>query len=236
MSILSYLFVFLFVTQLAWGYTVVLNSGKRVEGTLISDRESTIVIRDSKGVVISFKKAALNHDAMNVANSQLEEEKPVEAAQRSGNLRGLADLARETKKLRTGKSRAVTLEDLTNTPQITVLGSEEVPAQRDSGGKPSDTKTEREWENRLWKMRQDVNRLRERRIEASTSCEESRRKQQNTRITPSTKPVELLSTYKESSACRKLAEIESQLEQAETRLEDERELARRSGVSWQTLE
>ncbi|MGH9857943.1 MAG: hypothetical protein ACRD4B_08875, partial [Acidobacteriota bacterium] len=146
----------------------------------------------------------------------------------------IVELAAETRRKRTGKAKMISLDDLDQMPELSILGSEEreVSAKSQRTASPD----ERKWETRIWTMKKEVNRLREKLITTESSCEEAQEKQYAARITPSQKPGELMSTYKETSQCRKSAELAKQLQEAETRLENAREEARRAGVSWQTIE
>ncbi|MCI0415777.1 hypothetical protein L0222_23635 [bacterium] len=237
MSTPSYLILilFLFIAQVSCAYTVVLNSGKKVEGTLISEQESTLVMKDSQGVLISLKKSLVDLKATSAANQQ--KAAPVISPERESKRiqPSIVEIALETKSKRTGKSKTVTASDIENAPEISILGLEVQENSRTAKTKVPGP-SERDWERRLLALKREVNRLREKQISAESNCEQSKEKQFALRTTPGRKPVDLMSTYRESSQCRKFAEIVSQLREAETRLEQEREEARRAGVSWQTLE
>ena len=234
MFIPSYLLLFLLTALPAYGYTVVLAGGKTFEGTLVTEQQNTIVIRDSQGVCISFKKSKLDLRTMAVLN-HIETPSGFRATSSKPRSRSsIVELAAETRRKRTGKAKSMSLDDLDRTSRLSILGSEQpdLPPRSISKAGPA----EREWSSRLWALKKEVNRLREKRIAAATSCEETKQKQHSARTTPSQKPVELMDTFKESAQCRKSAELDSQLEEAVNRLENLREEARRAGVSWQTLE
>jgi hypothetical protein len=234
MSIPSFLIVFLFTAQLACAYTVVLTSGKKIDGTLISDQQSTLVVKDSHGVLISLKKSMIDLVATSAANKEAAAPM-ISSARESKKTPSIVEIALQTKSKRTGNSKTITASDIENAPEISILGQEVEENLRTTKTKrPSSP--ERDWQRRLWAFKKEVNRLREKQIDAESSCEQSKEKQFAKRTTPGSKPVDLMSTYQESSQCRKLEEIVNQLRQAETRLEQEREEARREGVSWQTLE
>jgi hypothetical protein len=234
-SILSYLLLFLLSTaQFAWSYSVVLKSGKKIEGTLVSDEGPTIVVRDARGVLISFKKDLLDINQMTLLNVQREASESLPSAASRTKPPGLVEIAAAAKRQRTGKAKNVSADDLEGAPQISIIGPPDEPPVTVSRSK--ETGREPDWEAKLWPLKKEVNRLREKRVDAEASCEQSRQKQFNARTRPSSKPVELLSTYKESAPCRKLAELDDQLQQAETRLENVREEARRAGASWRSLE
>jgi hypothetical protein len=241
MCIPSYLLLFFVLTApAAYGYTVVLNTGKKIQGTFVTEQQNTIVIKDSQGVLISFKKTILDLQAMSLANQKLSGGRTSlpagvqEQALKKKSLPSIVDLAAETRRKRTGKAKTMSLEDLDQTAEVSIIGSGE-PLASDKPGR-TESPDEKKWETRIWAMKKEVNRLREKVMSAESSCEEAREKQYAARITPSQKPGALLSTYKETSQCRKSAELATQLQEAESRLENAREEARRAGVSWQTLE
>lgn len=234
MSIPSYLILFLFTAQFACAYTVVLTSGKKIEGTLISDQQSTVVVRDSHGVLISLKKSLVDLVGTQAANKQ-DPAPLVSNGRESKKTPSIVEIALETKNKRKGNSKTFTASDIDNAPQISIFGQELQESSRTTKTKTPAT-VERDWQRRLLAIKKEVNRLREKQIDAQSSCDQSKEKQFARRTTPASKPVDLMSTYKESSQCRKLEEIENQLHEAETRLEQEQEEARRAGVSWQTLE
>ncbi len=232
MSIPSYLLFILLTSQFAYGYTVVLTSGKRIEGTLINDQQTTVLIKDSHGVLISFKKSILDLPAMSIANGKDRPDSVIDApAKRKPP--SIAEIAAETKKRRTGNARMITFDDIDEASAFSVMGSDVEPQQRSNA---KSTTSEKEWHSKLWALKKEVNRLRDRYIASESSCEEAKEKQYASRTTPSRKPVGLMSTYKETPQCRKMAEAERQLQDAEIRLDDAREEARREGVSWQSLE
>lgn len=58
----------LLVSLSCFGYDLILKNGKVINGTLVSENDSTIVIRDSHGVIISVRRANLDTEATNRAN------------------------------------------------------------------------------------------------------------------------------------------------------------------------
>jgi len=235
MSIPSLLLLFLLIAPCVFPYTVVTTSGKRIQGRLLSDQESTILIQDASGVLISFKKELLNLEAMELENSHQAslpgkpEEHPSKKAAPS-----IAEVASETRKQRKGISRTLKLEDLEDTPEVSILGSES--NETSTNKKTPQKEADQRWESRIVALKKEVSHLRERKINAEATCDETKRKKYVARTTPSDKRTDLLSTYKESSQCRKLEEISTQLADAEERLQDLLEEARRAGVSWRVLE
>jgi hypothetical protein len=237
MSIPSLLILFFLSTPIVFSYTVITTAGKRIEGTLISEQGSTIVIKDPQGIPISFKKQLLDWKAMSAANAPSPRlENPSDAKPRPKKAEpAIAEIAAESRRQRTGSVRKLTLEDLPATPELSILGSERAePATIKTKGEQGPD--ERQWRSRIDLLKREVHRLTERKISAEASCDQTKRKQFEARTTPQDHPTNLLSTYRESSQCSKLREIESQLADAETRLGDAREEGRRAGVSWKILE
>jgi len=233
MSIPSLLILFLLIAPLAHSYTVITRFGKRIEGAIVTEQTSTIMIKDPHGVLISFKKEALDWNAMNrenapQANTQMKHDRPPREQEPS-----LVEVARRSKEERTGKARKLTMEDLVDAPVLSVIGSDLPVSARTKEEQAPD---ESRWDARLTALKKEVNRLRERRVTVEASCEQSKRKQFQERTTGHDRPSSLMSTYRETTECSRLKEIETQLEEAETRLEEAREEGRRAGVSWQTLE
>jgi hypothetical protein len=60
--------VWLFFSHSTFGFTVVLKSGKKIEGTWIDENRTTIRIRDQQGTVLVFKKSTLDSAAMSLAS------------------------------------------------------------------------------------------------------------------------------------------------------------------------
>jgi hypothetical protein len=230
----SLLIVILLTVNFCEAYTVVTRSGKRISGTLISEDDHTIVIKDSQGFAMSFKKQTIDLMAMQHANAaqtsrnELEPEEPELKRTTS-----LVELANKTKAQRTGNSRLLTLENLAKTPEVSIIGSD-LPVA--TGKTKEQTNDETAWARRLSAMKKEVNRLMERKISAEAKCNQSKRKQYEVRTTGHEKPSDLLQTYKRTAECEKFEEIARQFEDAQTDLEDAREEGRRAGISWQTLE
>lgn len=235
MSFPSLLILFLLTSSTAFSYTIITNSGKQIVGTLITEQESTIMIKDNHGVLISFKKQLLDLNAMAIANAPQLKKHGGNESQAKKHGPTLAEIAAESRKQRKGASKLLTLEDLKGTPELSILGTEMKTVS--TGRKESHQEaTEKQWESRIVTLKKEVSHLRERKISAEVSCEQAKQKQFARRTIPNEKPSNLLSTYKENPQCLRLQEIESQLTEAENRLEDVREEARRAGVSWQSLE
>jgi hypothetical protein len=232
MLVPSYFILFFLFVQSVFAATIVLKSGKQISGSIISEQESTIVVKDSHGILISVKKDAIDLEAMTKLNAPASL-KPAAAPVLMKTERSLAQIARDSKKSRTGKAKAFTERQLPG-GTISVMGSDEVQVVAPES--KHITHSDDQWQSRIARIKKEVNALRERNISADASCETSKQKQFSTRTTPGTKPVDLMATYEQTAACKKSEELQRQLMEAETRLDLAREEGRRAGVSWQSLE
>ena len=62
------LMILLFPVYKANGYELVMKDGTKVEGTLIIDQESVIILKNSSGVLLNFKKSDVDLDKTSQAN------------------------------------------------------------------------------------------------------------------------------------------------------------------------
>src|SRR5207244_10726906 len=58
----------LIVSNLALGFTVVLKSGKKIEGAWLDEDRDTIRLKDEKGTILVFRKSTLDFEAMRAAS------------------------------------------------------------------------------------------------------------------------------------------------------------------------
>jgi hypothetical protein len=213
-SISFLLFFFTLVIQLspAGAYTIVLPSGKRVEGDLIGDDGATIRVRDPHEEAVSPPG---------------EGKTAVPSAVRPT----LPELARRLRLLRKGGSRVYTSADMDRLPEVEVFGSaccdggEPAPKGVTSGRVPD----ERYWRTGVARLRKQVNDLREKKLRAEErSILTIRPRGGRKRILSfgGGEPVE----------CKVLPDRQAQLRRAEYELDDFLEKARRSGVPWSWLE
>ena len=68
MKILVCLLCLMAFATSGFSYTVVLKSGKKIEGTLLSEDENTLRIKDADGLTISYRKLQLDLEATRLAN------------------------------------------------------------------------------------------------------------------------------------------------------------------------
>jgi hypothetical protein len=204
--------VVLLLAGLAAGYTVVLKTGKRVEGTVVSDDETAIRIRDADGLVLTLKKATIDEGATESANPK-QEPQTAPAADRTEkpqSEKSVAEIAAEAQKKKTGKARTVTEEDLKDAPELSIIGTEEATGK----GEKKSTLSGQARNEKGWRLR--ARRLKQRQALAQTHC-------QNHLIrgkTGSTPP---------ESPCPMLDEVNREIE-------DFKEQARKASVPWQWIE
>jgi len=230
--------VFLFADSL-FAYTVILKSGKRIEGTFLAEVKATLQIKDSRGVILSFKRELLDLDSMARENTKSQSDPPkrtedaVMVREPSHEI-DLVAFAKQTQKERTGNSRQVTTADLDSAPELTILGTEDRP-ETDEVERTSD-RDEKRWRKEAVTLKKEISRLREKRISLEASCQHAGQRLSEKRTRPSREPAPLLSSFEKPPECERLEEIDRQLEEAQMRLENFEERARRAEIPWQWLE
>src|SRR5262245_55373768 len=225
MRVLSFLVLSFFFHSFCFAYVVILKSGKRIEGQLLGEDSTTLQLKDAGGIVLSFKKSLIDEAATNSANTALEKN----------------DSKNFSPSLKPSK-HVYTNDDISRMPELSVIEGDtqaspytnvdelETPLTR------ADPKEERSWRNRAASLKKELARLRERRIQAEASCEKSRQNASNRLASPQKKPVNMLSIFEQSSACKMLEEIGRQIQDAEERWDDFETEARRAEVPWQWLD
>src|SRR4051812_8322593 len=87
--------LFLFVVQTGFAYTIVMKTGKKIEGTLVSQDETTIVVKDMGGVVLSLRKVNLDVAAMDQINTKSTGQEPSKtSSQPLSRPKSVADIAK----------------------------------------------------------------------------------------------------------------------------------------------
>ncbi len=239
MRIISFLILILFSAPSLLAYTVVLKSGKRIEGTFVAENNATVQIKDSRGVLLSFKRELLDLDCMTRDNEHPESVSPHPVPEAAGvetpsREIDLVAFAEQIKKRRKGNAHRVTKEDLDSSPELTILGTEET--QRPNEAEPISDREEQRWRKEALSLKKEISRLRERRISAQTSCQKAEQHFAAKRLKPSREPGPILSSFDKPSECARLTEFDRQIQEAEWRLEDFEERARRAEVPWQWIE
>jgi hypothetical protein len=236
---ISFLILVLLFADPLIAYTVVLKSGKRIEGTFVAEDQATLQIKDSRGVILSFKRERLDLDFMVRLNAGSESDPPKAtedtfvARTRSREI-DLAAFADQTQKDRKGNARTVTAADLDSAPELTILGTEDDP--KPEGIEAVSNRDEQQWRKEAVSLRKEISRLREKRIVSETSCQAAEQRLSEKRTRPSRQPAPLLSSFQKPPECLRLAEIDRQIEEAQMRLENFEERARRAEIPWQWIE
>ncbi len=241
MRIISFLILLLLFVQPLFAYTVVLKSGKRIHGAFVAEDNATLQIKDSGGVILSFKCDLLDLDSMVRTNAQPEAEADlpkrtehrIEIRTRPRDI-DLAAIADQTQKNRKGNARTVTAADLESAPELTILGTADEPKKQEI--EPASDRDEQQWRKEAGSLRKEISRLREKRISAEASCQRAEQRLSEKRTRPSREPSSLLQTFQKPTECQRLSEIDSQIQDAQMRLENFEERARRSEIPWQWIE
>jgi hypothetical protein len=218
-------------------YTVVLVSGKQIQGTFLGDDTTTVQLRDLSGVVLSIKKSRIDQDATSQANPVIKTEPAVlEHFAAKPAEKTVVDIAREVRESRHGQSRVYTRADLDHVPEISTGEqiSDEISNNVETAGKAKED--EAFWRKAASDFRKELSKLRERKISAQFSCRKAHEKRDAAVHGGSRHPTNLNSAFDEPAECERLKAVESQLEDAEWRWEEFTERARKAEVPWSWIE
>jgi hypothetical protein len=235
--VFSFLLISFLCANLCHAYIVVLLSGKEIHGTLLGEDRITIQLRDVSGVVLSIKKSRIDLDATALANPVIKtDDARAEPIVEQLPEKTVVDIAREVRKSRHGQSRIYTRADLDHVPEISVGDeiSDELTDNVKSGAEAKDD--EKFWRKSAADFRKEISKLRERKISAQFSCRKALEKRDVSIYGGSKRPSNLNSSFDEPAECERLRAIESQLEDAEWRLEEFTERARKAEVPWSWIE
>ncbi len=129
---LKYLFAFvgfLLTVSIASGYSVILKSGKTVDGVYLRETDTEILVKDKDGITLAFRKSTLDLDAMKEANSQTSQgEEPGNVSKKESDQTKPV----EKKKSESKPKKIFTNEDLKDLPELSIVGSEnpqEIPEE-----------------------------------------------------------------------------------------------------------
>lgn len=226
-----------FIHQPVFGYTVVLKSGKTVEGARIAEDAYTLQIKDAKGVILSFRKSTLDLEAMGKTNGNLlfEKSQISHPTFRWGEIDPpkptLVELAELTKKNRRN-SQKLRIKDLQHLPALSILGTEELSSLM----KESSDQNETQWRRQSRSMREDLDALRQNKIAADAACRKARDRSMIKLVKPRRGSVIIIDPSEEPSECERAKELGKQLQSAQEQYEDFEDRARQAGVPWQWLE
>lgn len=143
--------VFLFTLSIASGYSVILKSGKTVEGAYLKETDSEILIKDKDGITLTFRKSTLDLVAMKEVNAQTSqgEEPESVSAKESKKTKPV-----ENKKSESKTKKVFTNEDIKDLPEPSIVGSagpQEIPEEESTEEAPPDLhslEAERYWKDR----------------------------------------------------------------------------------------
>ena len=235
MRVLSTLILFCLIATQACAFTVVLKSGRTVEGKLIAEDSTTIQLRDSAGIVLSFRKSTLDLQAIADANRS-KSVVPVSAEPVRTRPKSLPELAAQARANRNPKTHVLTNADVDQTAPLAVLSSSEEP---DYSGIPEpevvSLKEIESWQKKIASVRKQIDSLLEKQSVASAGCEQSKNGLPISRPRKS-HGVMVLDPFGKSADCERLEVIRRQLEDAQSRLADLQEQAHKRGIPWSRLE
>lgn len=237
MRLISFLVVSLFITLVADAYTVVLNSGKQLYGTLIGHDSATIQLRDPYGVVLSIKKSIVDLPATEWANSFVQKsEKPRDVViPGPPPEKSVVEIAHEVRTARKGNSRLYTKDDLNSMPEISTSNGD------GNSYDPVPARSEPELDESYWRktaasFRKQLSSLKEKKISTEFSCQKAREKRSRQIYGGNKRPSNLNDAFEEPAECKRFEEIQAQLNEAEWRWDEFTERARRSSVPWSWIE
>lgn len=207
-----------------------LKTGKQVQGEWIGEDSFTVQIKDRAGVLISIKRTSIENTEPLIP---LPAEHARIPALCSPPQKSLAEIAAQLKQSRTGKTRVFTLTDLATAPEVSVIGGPEEPARKPAESS-ADSVDIQSWQKRIAALKKEIADLQRKETLASSRCEQARslhfvkpKKRQGMLV---------LDPSAVQEECVRLAAIESERRDAESRLEDTQMQARRLGIPWSYLE
>ncbi|HET6266391.1 MAG TPA: hypothetical protein VFG11_01650 [Acidobacteriota bacterium] len=235
MRVLSSLILFFLIATQLSAFTVVLKSGRTVEGTLIAEDSVTIQLRDPAGTVLSFRKSTLDLQATTEAN-HTKSAAPASTGTVQVKPRSLPELAAQVRATRNPRIRVLTNADVDRTAPLAILTSSEEP---DYSGIPEPVSVQpkeiESWLKKIASLHKQIDLLLEKQSVASAACEQSKNGLPISRPRKS-HGVMVLDPLAPSGDCERLEVIRRQVEDAQARLADIQDQARKRGIPWSRLE
>lgn len=240
MRVLSFLILFSFISHFTSAHTIVLKSGKLIEGDFLGEDHSTIQIKDLLGIVLSVKKNSVDLEATRLKNSAIHQPESMETSQvPDGKVsKSVVQIAAENRQRR-NRGKPYTKEDLSGLPELSVIGSKDsglsdISPIEENVELPS--KAELYWRKEGIALRKRLESLREKIAGVEEACNQARHNGTMRRAKPHKKIIDLLPMMDEPAVCKKQAELLRQLEETQDRWDDFEIRARRAGVPWSWLE
>jgi len=210
--ICTFLFLVLFVTSSAFAFTVVLKSGKQIQGKLVSEDSQTLNLRDGSGVLLHFQKRTLDLDAMRSVNAiKIAEAQASLPARKPARVYTDADLARLPELSEFSGPSETELPVVSREPQVDESKWRKAAASL----RKAKAKAELRWQT------------------ASAKCEKAR----ETLIVPLKKnAITFVDPSDQPADCVKAEELRSQLDESMRAWDDFTDQARKAGVPWSVLD
>jgi hypothetical protein len=234
MQTVSFLLVFLISAHLAFSYSLVLKSGKLLQGEYFAEEDLTVRIKDENGIILSIKKSNLDLEATKRINELRSSSKgALPVAQVSKQPKGSSQIVQDISE----RGRVYAQEDLAAMPEVSILGTEkavEVPVSEESIEIPS--KAEQYWRKEGAALRKKLETLKEKRVAAQGKCEGAQRTSSLKIGRPHRNPTNLIDLMDAPPACQQWQELASKVQEAEDRWAEFEIRARKAGVPWQWIE
>jgi hypothetical protein len=151
---------------------LVLKNGKKLQGNVIHEDDQVYEFRDTEGILLTVKKSQVDSEATNKLNPKqettenfAESSSQPEVESKSGN-KSVGDIAREVRnKKPTRSTKVLTNEDLENTPEVSIIGTEHTEESISDRAAPSDkddyAEAEEYYKNETYKFKDELDRARE---------------------------------------------------------------------------
>jgi len=235
----SFLLILFFFTRLAFPYTVVLKSGRQLQGDWIGEDDVSIQVKDSAGVALSFKKANLDLWQMETLNkcSGQSCQKQVVARQLTTITRPqsfdqdnpLPGLAEQTRNSRTGRARVFSQADLATAPELSIIGTTE-PVKSPKISESSSRKEERYWRQTAASLRRELSRVAEKKNSADAACSRARDNNFGKQLKSHRAVIDMSELNREPVECDHAREVARDFEAARLRYDDFLERARKESI------
>ncbi|HSE40982.1 MAG TPA: hypothetical protein VLH08_09485 [Acidobacteriota bacterium] len=219
----------LFIAATTQAYEVILKNGKTVKGTLVSEDDSKIVIRDSDGVQINIKKINVDNEKTKTANptpapaAAVEQLKPTEPASPVKKS--------ETKQAPKKAATKLTEEDLKKLREKYDLGegtfkegtAEESEVTKENSESETDdfsVESEAQWHALAQKHRDQVKAAEERYVQLAQQCDDLKKITVQTHVLVDEQGNELQMNETTQQMCEMADSARVQLEQQRSDLEE----------------
>lgn len=159
---------FVLMAHATFAYTAVLKSGKKIEGTLVLQDETSVQVKGNDGITLRLNRSSIDEGATAAANTSIQVETRPAADPQGESKSGLSETPTTLQKQSNEKTRVLTNEDLKDMPEVSVLGSSE-SSDLESGSRPGKERLEGKEPNETF-WRTAATRLRQKKAVAEERC------------------------------------------------------------------